>query len=138
MARITKPLTNTEIDRAKPKEKDYTLSDGQGLYLLIKTNASKLWRFNYYQPFTKKRILLGLGKYPEISLAQARKQRDEFLALLAQNVDPQLHRKQIELEEQMKFRTKSEAQAWANKLVRSFFYPSSSIVLPTREAVFRS
>ena len=34
MARITKPLTNTEIERAKPKEKEYTLSDGQGLYLL--------------------------------------------------------------------------------------------------------
>ena len=54
MARITKPLTNTEIEKAKPRDKDYTLSDGQGLYLLIKSNGSKLWRFNYYQPFTQK------------------------------------------------------------------------------------
>lgn len=43
MARITKPLTNTEIERAKPKEKEYTLSDGQGLYLLIKPSGSRLW-----------------------------------------------------------------------------------------------
>ena len=119
MARITKPLTNTEVDRAKPKEKDYTLADGQGLYLLVKANSSKLWRFNYYQPFTnpKKRVLLGLGKYPEISLAQARKQRDEFLALLAQNIDPQSHRKQIELEEQMKQANTfySVAEKWKRK-----------------------
>lgn len=47
MARITKPLTNTEIEKAKPRDKDYTLSDGQGLYLLVKTNSSKLWHFNY-------------------------------------------------------------------------------------------
>ena len=47
MARITKPLTNIEIEKAKPRDKDYTLSDGQGLYLLVKTNSSKLWQFNY-------------------------------------------------------------------------------------------
>lgn len=101
MARITKPLTNTEIERAKPKEKDYTLSDGQGLYLLVKANGSKLWRFNYYKPFSipSKRVLLSLGKYPDISLAQARKQREEFLALLAENIDPQTYRQQIESEE---------------------------------------
>ncbi|WP_237184425.1 integrase arm-type DNA-binding domain-containing protein [Rodentibacter caecimuris] len=83
--RITKPLTNTEIDKAKPKDKDYTLSDGQGLYLLIKSTGAKLWRFNYYQPFSnpRKRVLLGVGKYPEVSLSQARKVRDGFLSLLA-------------------------------------------------------
>lgn len=95
MARITKPLTNTEIERAKPKEKEYTLSDGQGLYLLIKPSGSRLWRFNYYQPFSnpRKRVLLSVGKYPNISLSQARKTRDEYLTLLAQDIDPQQYRK---------------------------------------------
>lgn len=104
MARITKPLTNTEIERAKPQDKEFTLSDGQGLYLLIKPNGSKLWRFNYYQPFSnpKKWILLGVGKYPEISLAQARAKRAEYLALLAQNVDPQMQRIQQAQEENAK------------------------------------
>ena len=60
MARLTKPLTNTEVNNAKPKVKEYTLSDGKGLYLLVKPNGSKLWRFNYYKPLTtpKKRALL--------------------------------------------------------------------------------
>ncbi len=53
MARITKPLTNTEVDRAKAKDKDYTLADGKGLYLLVKFSGSKLWRFSYYKPFTE-------------------------------------------------------------------------------------
>lgn len=102
MARITKPLTNTEIERAKPKEKEYTLSDGQGLYLLIKPGGSRLWRFNYYQPFSnpRKRVLLSVGKYPNISLSQARKTRDEYLTLLAQDIDPQQYRKQHSDEEQ--------------------------------------
>ena len=101
MARVTKPLTNTEVDRAKAKEKDYTLSDGQGLYLLVKTTGSKLWRYNYYKPFTqpKKRVLLSVGKFPEISLQQARKIRDEFAELLAQNIDPQEHRKALSEQE---------------------------------------
>ncbi|SUB34242.1 phage integrase family site-specific recombinase [[Pasteurella] mairii] len=97
MSRLAKPLTNTEIERAKPKEKDYKLTDGQGLFLLVKITGSKLWRFNYYKPLTNppKRTETSLGKYPEISLAQARKQRDEFLALLAKNIDPQIHRQAI-------------------------------------------
>lgn len=97
MARITKPLTNTEIDKSKPKDKDYTLTDGQGLYLLIKTNGAKLWRFNYYKPANnKKRALIGLGSYPEISLAKAREIRETYRTLLAQGIDPQTHRLQQE------------------------------------------
>ncbi|WP_439243758.1 tyrosine-type recombinase/integrase [Lonepinella sp. BR2474] len=102
MARITKPLTNTEVINAKPKVKEYTLSDGKGLYLLIKPNGAKLWRFNYYKPLSKpkKRVLLGVGKFPEVSLQQARKMRDEYLALLVEDVDPLAYRqeqKQVEL-----------------------------------------
>lgn len=119
MARITKPLTNTEVDRSKGKDKDYTLTDGKGLYLLVKPSGSKLWRSNYYKPFTepKKRALLSIGKYPDISLAQARKVRDEYLALLAQNIDPQLYRQQIALEEQQKLSNTfySVAEKWKNK-----------------------
>ncbi len=42
MARITKPLTNTEVQQAKPKEKKFNLIDGHGLALRIKPNGSKL------------------------------------------------------------------------------------------------
>ena len=102
MARLTKPLTNTEVNNAKPKAKEYTLSDGNGLYLLVKPNGSKLWRFNYYKPFTqpKKRALIGVGKFPDISLQQAREIREKYLSLLAQNIDPQQHKIRTEQAEQ--------------------------------------
>jgi len=92
MARITKPLNNTEVKQAKPKEKVYTLSDGGGLQLRIKPNGSKLWLFDYFRPFTKVRTSLSFGSYPEVSIANARKKRDEARELLAKEIDPKDHR----------------------------------------------
>ena len=47
MARITKPLTSTEVKTAKPKEKDYKLFDGGGLFLLVAKTGGKRWRLKY-------------------------------------------------------------------------------------------
>ena len=47
MPRVTKPLTNTEVDKAKTKDKEYNLSDGNGLFLRIKPTGAKAWIFNY-------------------------------------------------------------------------------------------
>ena len=55
MAKITKPLTNTEVKQAKPKDKDYTLLDGEGLQLRVKTSGTKSWLFNYYHPIPLQR-----------------------------------------------------------------------------------
>lgn len=92
MARTTLPLTNTQVKQAKEKEKNYALSDGGGLELRIKTNGSKLWVLKYSHPITKKRTNLSFGRYPDISLAQARKKREEAKQLLAENIDPKQHR----------------------------------------------
>ena len=92
MARTTKPLTNTEVQQSKPKEKEFNLVDGHGLALRIKPNGSKLWIFNYYRPYTKKRTSLSLGSFPTITLANARKKRNTAKELLAQNIDPKEHR----------------------------------------------
>ncbi|WP_238374904.1 integrase arm-type DNA-binding domain-containing protein, partial [Aggregatibacter actinomycetemcomitans] len=92
MPRTTKPLTNTEVERSKPKEKEYSLSDGNGLTLRIKPNGSKPWLFNYYHPITKKRTNAGLGTYPALSLAQARSIREEYRSFLAQDIAPQEHK----------------------------------------------
>jgi len=92
MARTTKPLTNTEVKQAKAKEKVYTLSDGGGLQLRVKPNGSKLWLFDYYRPFTKKRTSLSFGSYPEISIAEARGKRQAARELLAKDTDPKEHR----------------------------------------------
>jgi trehalose/maltose hydrolase-like predicted phosphorylase len=87
MARTTKPLTNTEVKQAKSREKVYALSDGGGLQLRVKPNSSKLWQFDYYRPYTKKRTSLSFGSYPEISLADARRKRDEARELVAKDID---------------------------------------------------
>lgn len=92
MARITKPLTNTEVQQAKPKEKEFNLVDGAGLALRIKPNGSKLWIFNYYRPYTKKRTSLSLGSFPTTTLANARKKRNAAKELLAKDIDPKEHR----------------------------------------------
>jgi len=92
MARTTKPLTNTEVQQAKPKDKEFNLADGDGLALRVKPNGSKLWVFNYYRPYTKKRTSLSFGAYPATTLADARKKRAEAHKLLAKLIDPKEHR----------------------------------------------
>lgn len=88
MPRITKPLSPTEVKNAKPKEKEYTLRDGGGLYLRVTPTGSRIWLFDYYRPLTKKRANMAFGPYPAVSLAQARQKRDEARTLLAQGIDP--------------------------------------------------
>lgn len=63
MPKIVKPLSDAEIRRAKPKDKDYKLPDGMGLSVLVDTKGNKYWRFNYPKPYTKKRSTLGWGSY---------------------------------------------------------------------------
>jgi integrase len=92
MARVTKQLTDTEVKKAKPKDKEYNLSDGDGLMLRIKPNGSKLWLFNYYRPYTKKRANISFGTYPELSLVGARKLRTQAKELLINNIDPKVQR----------------------------------------------
>lgn len=91
--KVIKPLTVKQIDNAKPIAKPYRLYDGRGLSLLIKSTA-KIWHFNYQKPISKKRTIVSFGAYPIVSLADARAKRDEYLALLAQDIDPQVQAKQ--------------------------------------------
>jgi hypothetical protein len=85
-------LTAKQIDTSKPKEKDYKLSDGGGLYLLIKANGSKYWRLKYR--IEGKEKLLAIGAYPTVTLANARKKREEAKRLLVDGVDPSQKRKE--------------------------------------------
>ncbi|WP_370620254.1 integrase domain-containing protein [Pantoea ananatis] len=94
MARTTRPLTNTEVLRAKAVEKDLTLHDGDGLFLIVKTSGKKLWRFRYQRPTTKQRTMLGIGAFPALSLADARRLRSDYLSLLANGIDPQIQAEQ--------------------------------------------
>ena len=101
MARITRPLTNNEILKAKPREKDFTLHDGDGLFLLVKTSGKKLWRFRYQRPVSGSRTNLSLGSYPALTLAAARQIRDQHLTTLAQGLDPQQQQEQASEQRQI-------------------------------------
>ncbi|EJB8504853.1 DUF4102 domain-containing protein [Vibrio parahaemolyticus] len=98
MPRITKPLTATEVKNAKPKEKEYRLSDGQGLQLRVLPSGSKQWQLNYYRPTNGKRANFNLGRHPEINLAQARKNALLAKELIAQGIDPQEDQKRKQQE----------------------------------------
>jgi integrase len=80
------PLSDVKVRSAKPREKFYKLTDGDGLYLHVTEKGSKLWRFRYR--FDGKEKLLALGGYPEISLSDARSRRDEARRQLAHGIDP--------------------------------------------------
>ena len=94
MANTTKPLTATEVDSAKTKEKEYSLFDGRGLALRVRLNG-KSWRFSYTRPYTSKRSSISFGTYPEVSLKQARDLAHSARELLAKKIDPKEEREKV-------------------------------------------
>jgi len=93
MARQTKPLNNTKVKNAKTAGRALVLYDGDGLELQVTPGGSKLWRFRYYKPFTRKRAMISFGSYSSVSLSEARQNRESARALLSKDVDPQEHKK---------------------------------------------
>ena len=61
MPKVATKLTDTEIKKAKPTEKKFTLWDGDGLFLRIKPSGKKTWHLGYTVPLTKKRAKMSLG-----------------------------------------------------------------------------
>lgn len=92
MAKLITPLSATQVNKSKPKNKEYSLGDGNGLLLRIKPNGTKSWIFNYVHPTTKKRKNIGLGIYPDITLASAREKTREMRQLVAEGIDPKTYR----------------------------------------------
>ena len=79
-------LTDTAIKKAAPRDRDYKLTDEKGLFLLVRTSGSKLWRHKYR--VAGKERLASYGPYPEVSLRQAREQRDATREILRAGRDP--------------------------------------------------
>ncbi|QGG12004.1 DUF4102 domain-containing protein [Citrobacter braakii] len=92
-------LTDTKVRSAKPKAKEYSLVDGDGMFLLVHPNGSKYWRFRFR--FGGKQHLMAFGVYPETPLADARQKREEARKLVAAGVDPREHKRAVK-EEQAK------------------------------------
>jgi integrase len=86
MARLTKPLSDAEVRKAKPKEKMYKLFDGNGLTLEIKPNGRKIWRIAY--TFQKKRKTYTLGDYPAVTISAARLAVQQVKQQINEGIDP--------------------------------------------------
>ena len=83
---LTNKLTDTKIRKAKHTDKPVKLADGGGLYVELHPNGSRYWRMKYRFGGAEKRLAFGV--YPEVSLADARKRRDEARKLVATGTDP--------------------------------------------------
>ncbi len=79
-------LKELEVRYATKRAKDYKLTDGEGLYLLVRPNGSKLWRMKYR--YAGKEKLLSFGAYPAVSLAEARLRRAKAKVVLGEGGDP--------------------------------------------------
>ena len=103
MPKKVTPLSNLQVQNAKPRDKEYSLSDGEGLYLRVRPNGSRQWIFKYQKPYSRTRTNMSFGGYPEVSLQKARERRSEALQLLADSIDPINHKNEYR-------RTQEQAQ----------------------------
>jgi len=86
MPKHATPLTDIKIKQAKPKEKNYKLTDGKGLYIIITPKGFKWWRLDY--TFENKRQTLSLGTYPTVTLVNARKEALKLKEMISQGINP--------------------------------------------------
>ncbi len=90
-------LKDIQIKQAKAKDKNYSFNDGGGLRLKVTPTGNKIWEF--YYTYNGKRRETTFKSYPMVSLENARAKRDEFLDLLAKNIDPIAKNKEIKLDQ---------------------------------------
>jgi integrase len=113
VARLIKPLTVTQVNNAKTKAKMYKLFDGGGLFLQINPSGGKHWKMKYRKDDGKEGLLT-FGSYPDVSLEQARRKRDEARAQKAAGVDPgeAKRREKADRTSQAKNTFEAIARAW--------------------------
>lgn len=82
--------SDIQLKNAKPKDKDYTINVDTGLSLLVTSKGSKLWRYRY--SFNNKRCMISVGKYPQVSMKQARLKLHHYQEMLEQGINPSTHK----------------------------------------------
>ena len=127
------PLSDIAIRHAKPGNKPRKMSDGRGMYLEVAPSGGKWWRLKYRFAGKDKRISLGV--YPDVSLKEARRRRDEARQLLAKAIDPSEHRKTQKAERDQRSKNSFEAVAreWFGKYSTNWVPDHAGLVLKRLE-----
>ncbi|WP_432383467.1 tyrosine-type recombinase/integrase [Duganella sp. P38] len=114
MAKRIPPLTDRQVMNAKPLDKMYRLYDGGGLYLEVASSGSRLWKFKYRRPGASDETRMSFGTYPQVSLADARRQRTQARQQLSAGVDPAQARRDAaaSIAEEHSLRFENVARAW--------------------------
>jgi len=89
----TNQLTELSIKQAKPKIKQYKLTDGEGMYLRVYPNGSKYWQLQFW--FEGKQKILSFGVWPVISLKEARDKRFVAKKIIKEGINPIEEKKEI-------------------------------------------
>ncbi len=102
-------LNDIQCRNAKPKPKPYKLTDGKGLYLEVKPNGVKAWRYRF--KLSNKESVYAIGDYPAIALADARKNREAARELVKQGINPAHDRQLDKIKREQEAATTFEAVA---------------------------
>jgi integrase len=104
---MKRALSDVQVRGSKPRETQYKLVDGNGLYVLIHPNGSKYWRYRFRLRGSES--VFAIGQYPQVSLQQAREARDDARRAVKSGMNPAHERKLVA--------KKANAQA-ANTFIR--------------------
>ena len=108
-------LKDTQVRQWKPKKKTYRKSDGKGLFIEIRPNGSKLWRYQYR--LGNKQKLFAIGSYPDTGLAKARDELKWARDLVEKGIDPVYERRSLKAQQiaEGEKTFKALAEQWINK-----------------------
>jgi len=103
-------LTDLKIRGLKPKNKDYPTADSNGLAIYTTPKGVKKWRYRYR--FNRKASMISLGKYPAVSLSEARKQRDVYQKALFDGINPKVYKDNLRQTQENKITFRKAFDKW--------------------------
>ena len=128
----TNLLTELSIKQAKPKEKQYKLTDGEGMYLRVYPNGSKYWQLQYW--FDEKQKILSLGVWPDVSLKEARDERVEAKKKIKVGIDPNDKRKESLEAQKIYFEKEKERETTTFRIIAEEWLSRQSVLWTERHS----
>ena len=124
--------TKLSIKQAKPKGKQYKLTDGQGMYLRVYPNGSKYWQLQYW--FEGKQKILSLGVWPDVSLTEARDERFEAKKKIKVGIDPNDKRKESLEAQKIYFEKEKERETTIFRIIAEEWLSRQSVLWTERHS----